>query len=753
MWRKTHLWAGLLMSILILVVSLTGTVLATKPMYKAYNASSSLSNMSVATAIENIAKKNKRITPQKLTIYPSGDVKLNYTIRNQLKKRYVSLTTGKFLRKQEEPKIYAFVANLHRSFLLGDKGRIFPAISAISMFILSISGIILLIRRLGGIRYIIASMSWKGLTNQHSALGRLAIIPLLIMVITALWLSAVTFKLVSGGEDKPPQYPESLQELDYIEPWKLKGLQNIPMTDVVEIVYPIPSDWFDVWTVKTNSEYIFVDQFTGELLSKQSLSGLAKIMHWVVILHTGQGSVWWSLILLLSSLSIPFFAVSGVIMWFKNRKLKGGKIYNQATKNQANILILVGSENGSTWGFAKALHKGLVQTLSVQASTDGDIKGTKNCKVRTIDMNAVAGNYPAVHTVLILTATYGDGDAPQSAKQFLQKLDKFNAINKSNNKSENTNINYAVLAFGDRAFPKFCAFAHLVANAMQAKFGQALLPLTEVDKQSSQTFSTWTRELGEQLHIDLAVDYEVARPKTKSIKLFAKQDFAKDIAPMSILRFNSVNGKKLPKHKSGDWLVVYPPQCSVPRLYSLGSDSRYDKFIEICVRLQEGGLCSTLLCNLSLDDEIDVAIIENPRFHVPAKGSVIMIGAGTGIAPFIGMIKHNYAKRHITLFWGGRAPHIDGIYQDEIKDWLEKKHLTHFYPAWSRDFDKTYVQQQVAKHHGYIIEQLQQGATIMICGGRKMEQAVYKEIDICAKTIGLTVEELKKNNRYLEDVY
>ncbi len=726
MWRKTHLWLGLFLSFFILIISLTGTILATKPLYEQYSNGNVVdSSLSVAKVVETIAQKNKRITTQKLRIYPSGEVAITYTIRNKIKKRAISLETGQFLKKKEEPKIYEFIGNLHRSFLLGDSGRIVPAIAAIAMFLLSISGLILLVRRLGGIKNIVASMSWKGLSNQHSALGRLVIIPIFIIIISALWLSAVTFKFVSTGEDVPPKYPESLQKLAPVEPWTLEGLQNIPISDVVEIVYPIPSDWFDVWTVKTHNKYIFIDQFTGKVLSEQPLSIWAIILDWIIVLHTGKGTFWWAIILFLSSLSIPFFAISGIIMWFKTRKRKGGKIHHQARKNQAEIIILVGSENANTWGFAKALHNSLVK---------------QSLKVHTTEMNAINGKFSKMKTLLVLTSTYGDGDAPESAKQFLKKIDKVNL----------SHINYAVLGFGDRAFPKFCYFAHQVAVVLEQKYAKALLPTGEIDKQSSQAFSSWVRALGEVLSLDLDAKYEVPRPKTNQISLFFKQDFAQDVASMSILRFNA---KSLPKHIAGDWLAVYPPDCNIPRLYSLGSVAKKDNFVEICVRLQENGLCSTFLCNLSLEQKIEVTVIPNSRFHLPKKGNIIMIGAGTGIAPFIGMIKHNYSKRNITLFWGGRSPEIDGIYQEEIKDWLDKQYLTNYYPAWSRYGDKCYVQQQIARHHQEIVEQLSQGATIMICGGSNMAQAVYEEIDMCARKLDISVEELKKQNRYLEDVY
>src|SRR5690606_31954531 len=158
-------------------------------------------------------------------------------------------------------------------------------------------------------------------------------------------------------------------------------------------------------------------------------------------LHTGEGLWWLGLILGLAALTVPVMAATGPIIWWKRRQSKP-KIAANRGPNAADSVILVGSEGNTTWGFARTLHDSLTQA---------------GHRVHTAPMNQLAPHYRSAQRLFILTATYGDGDAPASASRFLARLEKI---------VETPELPVAVLGFGDRQYPQFCGFAKEVEAAL-----------------------------------------------------------------------------------------------------------------------------------------------------------------------------------------------------------------------------------------------------------------------------------------------
>ena len=127
----------------------------------------------------------------------------------------------------------------------------------------------------------------------------------------------------------------------------------------------------------------------------------------MTLIHTGEGAWAWGLVLGLISLTVPVFAVSGFIIWLSRLRRGGGKIRANASAPNADMVVLVGSETGTTWGFARHLHE--------QLTADGR-------RVHLAAMNELRPAYPKAQQLLVLTGTYGDGHAPKSANRFLAKL-------------------------------------------------------------------------------------------------------------------------------------------------------------------------------------------------------------------------------------------------------------------------------------------------------------------------------------------
>jgi sulfite reductase (NADPH) flavoprotein alpha-component len=176
--------------------------------------------------------------------------------------------------------------------------------------------------------------------------------------------------------------------------------------------------------------------------------------------------------------------------------------------------------------------------------------------------------------------------------------------------------------------------------------------------------------------------------------------------------------------------------------------------VEICVKKQINGECSTFLAELTVGEEIECFVRSNPDFAITAGNKpVIMIGAGTGIAPFMGMIRANRTKRPIQLFWGGRDPQSDFLYQSELLKGQQEHRLAGLTTAFSRVAERQYVQDKVRDESATIAEHVRRGASIMVCGGDAMAKAVRLELEKILAPLGLSVAQLIKNELYAEDIF
>ncbi len=735
MWRSIHSIIGLSFALLLMVVALSGSILSTETMLKANSPFiQQVDGLTLADGLKNLTAVY--IEVEKLAQEPNGSFLLTHRAENRAYKIYVNMHDGKRLDKKRVSEFYAWMRGLHRSLFLERLGRAIVGISALVMSLLCISGTFLVIRRQGGVTAFFSKVRGHWSEKLHTIFSRLALVPLILLAVTGVYMALVTFHFIPAA--KGPKYPESIKELTPVAAYELKAMAQIKLSEVLEVSYPIPGDWFDVYSVKTKTGYVFIDQFTGEIVSQPSHSLSQKIFDWIMFLHTAEGSLSLSIILGITGLSVPLFGITGIVVWARRQRTGAGRIKHNVAAHQAEMVILVGSEGGSTWGFAKNLHVNLTKS---------------GIKTHINSMNKLRKYDHAKH-IFIFTATYGDGAAPQNANRFLQRVTHL--LTRSKHK-ELQHWSYSVLAFGDKAFPKYCAFAKQVDGLLARLERPKLIENIEVNKKSSQTFAHWgtllVAKLAGEYEIKGAFDFSPPRPKTRQLILRRKIDYGVAVnAATSVFRFSN-HKHKIGNHKSGDLVAIVPPNDSVARLYSIGSNSS-DRYLEICVKKLEGGLCSGFLHDLQIGDSIDMYLIENSDFHLPKNGKpVTLIGAGTGIAPFIGMIKNNHKKAPISLYWGGRDPNSDFLYEDEIKQWLNDGRLREFCPAFSRVKDKQYVQDVVAKRAANIANDLNLGGAVMVCGGAAMAEAVRHVLNPSFKNNGTEIDLLKSRHLYMEDIY
>ena len=182
-----------------------------------------------------------------------------------------------------------------------------------------------------------------------------------------------------------------------------------------------------------------------------------------------------------------------------------------------------------------------------------------------------------------------------------------------------------------------------------------------------------------------------------------------------------------------------------------------------------GGACSTYLADrIEIDSQVSVFIEKNPAFKLPENEEtpVILIGAGTGVAPYRAFLQHreaNNQKGKTWLFFGERRFHSDFLYQVEWQKLLKDGYLEKIDVAFSRDQEeKIYVQNRLAEKQKEVFEWLNNGASIYLCGDMKqMAHDVQKTLlRIFEAEGGMTEEKaleymkiLKKEKRFQIDVY
>ncbi len=733
--RSLHRWPGLLALALVTVLALSGAALSVFPAAERIAAPQGEAGLTVATLAARIQARHPGV--EQIRRSPTGRITAWWFDGNRAGAGVIDPATGEAVASADPDPRRQWLTNLHRSLFLGDGGRIVAAAGAVAMLLLSLSGAVLVARRAGGWRRWFAPLRGPLAGRVHVEIARIAIIGLVLSSATALWMTAADFELLPDGESAP-NFPAEVSGRTGMALARMPALRQTPVSALRELSFPYPDDPADVFTLRTDRGSGYVDQGTGEMLSWADASGWEQVLETVYMLHTGEGAAVLGLVLGLMALGVPVMGVSGVVLWLGRRRGRP-RIRGNEPAGRAETIILVGSEGGSTWGFAATLQAALSragQSVHVGAMSD-----------------FAPQRYARAERIILLAATYGDGDAPASARGFLERLDAA---------QPRPEVPIAVLGFGDRSFPAWCAYGRAVAELARARGWSELLPFDTVDRQSPQDFARWGRALGAALGIELELAHQPALPKTATLRLLSRRDYGAEVqAPTAILRFalprrslwQRLTGVGFARFAAGDLIGIVPQGSAVPRFYSLASSHR-DGFIEIVVKRHPGGLCSSQLTALAPGDTVSAFLRRNPGFR-PGRGRVplILIGAGTGIAPLAGFIRANARRRPIHLFFGIRDPRSDFLYDEEIPRWRKEGRLSRLVLAVSRGKRPHYVQDALRGEAAELARLIREGARVMVCGGRGMAQGVAEALAEILAPAGLTPEVLKAEGRYVEDVY
>ncbi len=451
--------------------------------------------------------------------------------------------------------------------------------------------------------------------------------------------------------------------------------------------------------------------------------------------------------------------------------------------------------------------------------------------------------------VLFVMSTQGEGEFPQNAVEFYEKLKASNA-----NLSK---VSFAVLGLGDSSYPLFSNAGILLDEVLAEKGAKRLLPLVKADVDFAETVAIWENDLQkafqnfgsnvtnevkptsstvasskknylgkishkvvlndtgsnkETYHIEIESDDEISYepgdalgvfPKNKEEEIlaiatyFGEENYSiladknvRGLSKKSLEAFSKLFEIEIIEEKANllDIIQKYQPKkvkleeivgllhAISPRLYSISSSSEaHDGQVHLTVNVNKfkvdeeikTGLTSEFLADFPLEEQLEFYIHKNQNFRLPTDDTdVIMIGPGTGIAPFRSFLAHRDAtgaEGKNWLFFGEQHFVLDFYYQTEIQEWVSTGVLSKLSTAFSRDQErKIYVQDRIREKAKEFNSWLENGASIYICGQKNpmsqdVEQAIVaviaQERKISLDEAKQVLEELESQGKYQKDVY
>jgi sulfite reductase (NADPH) flavoprotein alpha-component len=503
-------------------------------------------------------------------------------------------------------------------------------------------------------------------------------------------------------------------------------------------------------------------------------------------LHTGQFfGLPGRIVMLLTSLAMPLFTVTGLLLYLARRRTKralaaiarqpdpvvGPVVSSSGGAAGADLLVVHASQTGNAERLAR---------LSAAAFPGATIRALAG-----LDADTLAG----VSRALFVVSTYGEGHAPDRARRFeAQAMATPPAV---------AELDYAVLALGDREYPDYCAFGHRLDAWLHAGGARRLFDLVEVDGDDRDAERHWQQQLAAVAGQAIQPDWTPAAyrawtlaarthvnpdsPGAAMFHLVLTPDAPVDWTPGAI-------AEVMPRHdpaRIARWLAATGrdadpaarealrdrvlPEDGTPatlplahRDYSIASIAASGA-IELLVRQMPaadgapGVGSGWLTATAQVGDVVPLRIRDNPGFAPPADAAtpLILIGNGTGIAGLMAQLRHRVATggAGCWLLYGERARDTDRPFAAELATAEAAGVLARVDLAFSRDAEcGRYVQQCVAEAADALAEWVARGAAIYVCGSLA---GMASGVDAALRAIlgDDTLEELAAHGRYCRDIY
>ena len=402
--------------------------------------------------------------------------------------------------------------------------------------------------------------------------------------------------------------------------------------------------------------------------------------------------------------------------------------------------------------------------------------------------------------LLLVLATYGEGEAPDNGARFLHLLDE---------RSDLRHLRVALLGLGDSDYPRFCGFARAVDERLRRLGAVALFDRLEADRLAPATLSRWQWQLGQlcgQPNYEewappafsdwRLLDRQCLNPGSQGAPVYHIRlrphdpsaswqagDIA-EIAPrlplarvrehLRALGIVDADGTLAEQLSARRWpeelhdlrgLTAEQLLAQLPPLnhrdYSIASLPA-DGALELLVRLARQadgtpGLGSGWLClHAEPGARIDLRIRGNPGFRLPEQcGPLILIGNGTGLAGLLAHLREREAlgQHGHWLLYGERNAAHDSLFAEELEHWLASGHLARLDRVFSRDqVERRYVQHQLRDQADRLRDWIDRGASLLVCGSL---EGMGREVDALLRGLlgAERIEALVRAGRYRRDLY
>jgi len=703
-WRKLHFILAAIAAIFLFLATISGAILALEPIYNTmYNPTAAeLDQTTLAEFIPTLNAKYDAVL--ELTVTDNKEVKVTtFSFDEEGSSDFFvhPKTAEKSTVVYQRPKLFEWMTNFHRSLFLKTTGRLFVGVCALLLLLIGMTGFALALRKLGWKKFVFPFQKEEKHPYYHTYFGRIGLLPILIVAITGVVLSLVRFDVLDTKTKVSEKVPTVTESPEKIPVSEFKSFQDILLKDVKKMEYPFSDDPTDFYTVYLKRKELQVNHHTGAIIKSEVYPAAKALQILSFELHTGSFSVVWAIVLCLTCFGIFYFMYSGFSI--ATKRLQHGLQENTVSPEQAELVMLVGSESGKTTAFANVF---LSEVLRL------------GVKAFMTTMNNYQ-SFPKMKDVVIFTATYGDGDPPASAIHFTELFKEA---------PQKATVTFSVLGFGSTNYEKFCQFAKDIDALLGENSSfKAAIPLALVNKGNYRMFKTWADawsswkgielQLPEKLPIGKEVEYE-----------FSIGDRAEVFDGVATLFNLELHTKKKRKFEAGDLIAVVPNEQEEPRYYSVGKNKKGN--LVLSIKKQDDGLVSNQLYHLGVGETFTAAHVVNAHFHFPLDvPKVILIANGTGIAPFLGMM-HFSKEIETELYWGVRTKSTYDLVAPEINDALNRGTLNRFHLALSQEESAyDYVQNMIARHAATLNTDLKNGATLMICGSLAMQKAVFEVLD------------------------